>query len=132
MKYEIKIEITAKRLADLMTDVIEGQGCGAWLGLCSARWGSPKPRKTAHEPWYSVPAFFERDDNKIHVYDMAADDAAEQGVLHVIGPEHFIHGLRIMAAKHPRAFAEILNEEDDGNTKDIFFQCVVFGEVLYA
>lgn len=41
-------------------------------------------------------------------------------------------GLGVMAAKYPRHMNDALNENDDGDTADVFLQCAVFGEVVYG
>lgn len=40
-------------------------------------------------------------------------------------------GLDIFAEKYPKAFAEFINENEDGETADIFLQCCCFGEIVY-
>lgn len=41
-------------------------------------------------------------------------------------------GLKIMAEKYPRHFADVMNENDDACTGDVFLQCCVFGDVIYG
>jgi hypothetical protein len=41
-------------------------------------------------------------------------------------------GLQVMAEKYPSHFADILAENDDANTADIFGQCVVYGEEIFS
>lgn len=41
-------------------------------------------------------------------------------------------GLSAMAMRHPRDMADALNQEDDGDTADVFLQCCVFGKVIYG
>jgi hypothetical protein len=42
------------------------------------------------------------------------------------------HGLAIMQTKYPHHWANILQEDDDAETADVFLQCVCFGEVVYG
>lgn len=37
-----------------------------------------------------------------------------------------------MAEKSPRHFADLLSEDDDATTHDVFIQHVLFGEVIYG
>lgn len=41
-------------------------------------------------------------------------------------------GLQVMATECPRHFANLVNEDDDAETADVFVQCCVFGEVIYG
>lgn len=40
--------------------------------------------------------------------------------------------LQLMAEKYPRHFADAVRGQDDATTGDVFFQCLVFGEVIYG
>ena len=50
----------------------------------------------------------------------------------VIGQTEIAHGLKAMASKHPRHFNDLVTENDDGITHDVFIQCVIFGKVIYG
>lgn len=41
-------------------------------------------------------------------------------------------GLTVMAAKFPKHFADIVTEDCDQNTADVFLQCCLFGELIYG
>jgi hypothetical protein len=41
-------------------------------------------------------------------------------------------GLQIMATKFPGHFSDILNENADATTGDVFLQCCLFGDVIYG
>jgi len=41
-------------------------------------------------------------------------------------------GLQIMAEKEPRHFGNIMTDECDAITGDVFLQCCLFGEVIYG
>jgi len=41
-------------------------------------------------------------------------------------------GLKVMAEKYPRHFADMMADNDDAITGDVFLQCCLFGEVLYG
>lgn len=41
-------------------------------------------------------------------------------------------GEEIMAAKHSRHYIDIINEEDDADTADVWFQLCVLKEVVYG
>jgi hypothetical protein len=41
-------------------------------------------------------------------------------------------GLQVMATKYPRHFADVMTENDDAVTADVFMQCALFGEIIYG
>lgn len=41
-------------------------------------------------------------------------------------------GLKIMAKKYPRHMNDLLNDNDDAETGDVFLQCCLFGEVIFG
>ena len=41
-------------------------------------------------------------------------------------------GLTIMAKKQPDHFADLLKDNADNNTSDVFLQCALLGDVLYG
>lgn len=41
-------------------------------------------------------------------------------------------GLKVMAEKYPRHFADMMNEDGDAETGDVLLQCCLFGEVVYG
>lgn len=40
--------------------------------------------------------------------------------------------LQIMAEKYPRHFADLMSENDDATTHDVFMQCLVLNEVVFG
>ena len=43
-----------------------------------------------------------------------------------------LRGIEIMAEKYPRHFANVVSENDDAETGDVFLQCCLFGEIVYG
>jgi hypothetical protein len=41
-------------------------------------------------------------------------------------------GLKIMAEKYPKDYADFLAENDDATTGDVFLQCALYGDVVFA
>lgn len=41
-------------------------------------------------------------------------------------------GLRIMAEKHTNHFTNLINDDADAETGDVFLQCCLFGEIVYG
>ncbi len=56
----------------------------------------------------------------------------EDGLEHRVDRASIHRGLQLMAEKYPDHFADVLSENDDANTGDIFLQLVCFGEVVFG
>lgn len=41
-------------------------------------------------------------------------------------------GLEIMSQKYPKAWSDLLQENDDAETADIFLQCCAFGKLVFC
>ena len=50
----------------------------------------------------------------------------------MLGREQLLAGLQIMAEKYPRHFSDMMHENDDAITGDVYLQCCLFGEVVYG
>ena len=46
--------------------------------------------------------------------------------------ETLCKGLQVMREKSPYQFSRFVNEDSDADTGDIFFQCCLFGEVVFG
>lgn len=42
------------------------------------------------------------------------------------------HGAQVMYTKYPQHYANVLAENDDAETGDVFLQCALFGEVVFG
>ena len=43
-----------------------------------------------------------------------------------------VKGLKVMAEDHARHFGDMISEQGDAETADVFLQCCLFGEVIYG
>ena len=82
--------------------------------------------------WYNDPAFWTGGGEATVRYDAPEDDEGTFRAIKTIRKPDLVNGLAIMAEKYPRHFADLLNENDDADTHDVFMQCVVLGEVVYG
>lgn len=49
-----------------------------------------------------------------------------------INMDHAKSGLEIMSRKYPHHFANILSDNHDAETADVWLQCTCFGELIYG
>ena len=59
-------------------------------------------------------------------------DEEQKGKEYTLNLAKIEQGLKIMSEKYPRHFNDILDENDDAITADVFLQSCLFGEVFYG
>ena len=59
-------------------------------------------------------------------------DKEEPGKTYRLDKAALHKGIQIMAEKFPRHFADVVNENDDADTGDVYLQCCLFGDVIYG
>ena len=83
--------------------------------------------------WYSNPSFWETDCRmKVNYDDPDDDDEGDASAVKVVGKDDIIAGLQKMAEKSPSHFADMISENDDAITHDVFAQYVILGEIIYG
>lgn len=82
--------------------------------------------------WYARERFWQ-DKGSAHLrYDRAEDGEGEGKGSMNIGLVDLQRGLATMAEKAPDHFADLVRENDDAVTHDVFMQMVVFQEIIYG
>lgn len=127
---KIAVEITPQQLADIMTTVAESSAVTYW---CSAMKPAKRSRfqKRAEAmpgPWYASPDAY-GDDFLIDVTEIDGIGGAQD---HRVNGGRLRAGLALMAEKHGRHFGDLLADNSDSITADVFLQCVALGEVRYG
>lgn len=91
--------------------------------------------------WYEIEAIFDKDGHRVHNY---YDAVLQGGSIHIVDSEepdvalgivdlaHIQNGLQLMANYHRKQFMNIITEDGDAKTADLFLQLVVMGEVIYG
>jgi hypothetical protein len=51
---------------------------------------------------------------------------------HELSLDKLKEGLRVMAAKYPHHFKDVIAETGDATTGDVLVQCALFGEIVYG
>jgi hypothetical protein len=59
-------------------------------------------------------------------------DSEAPGTVWTIGRADLERGLQVMADKYPRSLSELLNDNSDAHTGDMYIQCVAFGEAVFG
>lgn len=124
------LSITDETIRDLMCCAFEG-GSNYWYAGMEK--GKPSTEPVSEElqkewPWpYLLPTTggsvtfsdaYEAEDGKVVTYTLDG--------------EAIKRGLSVMAKDFHNRFADIVEEDMDANTGDVFLQCCIFGDVIYG
>jgi len=129
VKYKILAvtEVDAQRVQDLIVGAFEG-GSNYWLGNGRVTLKKPEQSTLPEDGvvWYG--------NSKLNVF---AQDGFEVTIqtedgLKSLTPMTVATGLTLMAEKHPSHFADLVNENDDATTSDVFLQLCLFKEIVYG
>lgn len=88
------------------------------------------PEGVEGNPLYAEDQFWAKGGKMNLSYDDPDDQ--EQRATKEVGLLEIKAGLRTMAEKDPRHFGDLVSENDDAATHDVFIQHVIFGEVIYG
>lgn len=83
-------------------------------------------------PWYADPKFWESDFQITVVYDHPDHEEGNRRGGAVIGRAEVQKGLDVMASKYPSHMGDFLSENHDAETADVWWQCVVLGDIIYG
>jgi len=134
VSYKAEIEITSQMIADQIITAIEG-GSNYWcdgffLQNCTldgqtVEWRMNKSRPPLENPWYSDKRVYEGP-FEIHVTEIG------ENAHKVLNPERINRGLEWLSKNQPGRITEIVSEEGDAETADVFLQACVLGEIVYG
>lgn len=116
------VEITEERFEDLLCNALEG-GVSYWADTYT----SILPPQEGDENIEFPHLAFNHPNYRIRV-----SDREDNGQSYTLNLEALKKGFEIWAKDCPYHFNNFLTEDDDAITADTFFQCCVFGEVIYG
>jgi hypothetical protein len=132
---EINVQVPVDRIANMMVSAMESgdpvttAARGGWCSAINLLKGGRGP-KGGVGCWYADPklyaGYFE-----IEVIEVDDENTGHE-TKHKVCPADLLRGLSVMAAKFPRAFAQVLADDTDAPCADAFLQSIVFGEEKYA
>jgi hypothetical protein len=138
MKISIEVDVPARRIADMMVSAIEGNDMVAsWcdaINLDETIFQGIKGFREGTSLWYDTELLFSesyRHNLKFTVTEVV-DEATGETKDHIVTGDDVAKGLVVMARSFSRHFGDLMNEEDDNTTSDVFLQCVVFKDVIYG
>jgi len=120
---QFDVEIEPERLYYLIVTAIDGE-IGYWSCVSETRHFTLFNLDNVENFDFTSPeAYF-----NVH----ERDDDGEYREYFRLDFDEFKSGLRVMAKKYPRHFADFINDNADGITSDVFIQCCCFGEIVYG
>jgi hypothetical protein len=136
---QIGVAIPDQLISDLIITAIE-QGCGYWASQAkffdNSLEGKPTRSITDH-PMYDL--------SSIIIVEAEGENGETEHTLRFstirteFNSQHRVRdftqikrGLTDMAAKYPRHFANIISDDHDAETADVFLQCCILGDVVYG
>jgi len=124
----VTITVSDRTIADLLCSAIEG-GSNYWIGNMS-----PRPGKRAVKPWGDdyTPSYIEAPFSGSLVIMVSDEDDERSNNTYTLNRARLKQGLQIMAEDYPEAFSEVLADNMDATTGDMFLQCCLFNEVVYG
>lgn len=139
MKIKTTVEVPVRRVQDMLCCAFEG-GSNYWymiekfhepsefVNFSDRPFGDEnhKPQIFRHVDYPTNPGGY-----------LIVSDAKLQGEIDEITRkkldlEACERGLQVMAEKYPRHFSDMMRDEDDACTGDVFLQCCLFGELIYG
>lgn len=126
---QLSINVPEQAIEDNLVSALEG-GSNYWAQMGSMRNKKPmrgNPNKcvdTKYLPSYITTPLSEDGILLIYVEDT--------GITHELTRAKIMEGLKVMADKYPKHFGDLLAEDGDSTTGDVFLQCALFGEVRYG
>ena len=126
MHVTIEFDIPAQRIADQFIAAFESSsGSGYWLASAKVKAGK---ERTTERPIYSDPKLYDGH----FVIELRLRERHNKRTRYEIRPSDVAAGLRKMAQSHPTHFADLIRDEGDAVTADVFLQLCAFGEVVYG
>jgi hypothetical protein len=129
MEIQTITKIKMDRLHDLLCTALEG-GVGYWCQITKYNPAEGKTKKDYQYPHLDI--IF--DGGSITVRDCISEG---EGCDPEFEPkdvtlEDLKKGLTIMAEKYDWHFNNFINDNDDAETGDVFFQCAVMGDIVFG
>jgi hypothetical protein len=122
---KVSIHVPNSRIADMLVGAFEG-GSNYWLESCQCE-KSANTKFIGGEDYYS-PIYADC----LYGEVICFTDEEDGNRIFKLNSDVLENGLRIMAEIAPKHFGDMISENDDATTADVFLQCCLFGEVIYG
>jgi hypothetical protein len=129
IKIPVMTEVTADRMHDLLCNALEG-GSGYWSRIVS--YNPPEGKKVDDYQFPHLDIIF--DGGSITVEDCISEDEGcdPEFEAKAVTLDDLKKGMTIMAEKYDWHFKNFIQENDDAETGDVFYQCAVMGDIVFG
>lgn len=131
MEITIKTELSNKDIGNLLISAFEG-GSNYWYMILERIepkvWEFEDKQSDGENFLYTCPL---NPGGALMIDDSQADDPTLKKPVR-LDQARIKQGLEIMAIKYPKYWADVISEDTDANTGDVFLQCCIFGELIYG
>lgn len=115
------VKVPTQQVKDLLCCAIEG-GSNYWVEFINRHGATKQQAEYRQDVPFVAGAYLE----------VKEDNECGPGRTFTIGLNEIHSGLVVMAEKYPKHFADVMSENMDATTGDVFLQCCCFGEVIYG
>jgi hypothetical protein len=112
-----------EQMQNLLIGALEG-GSNYWYEIKEFRNRKPKQEEPYLPSYITTP--FSRDGALI-----ICDNDSYEGDK-VLDLKALKNGAKIMEEKYPSHYADVLKENDDSTTADVYLQCCLYGEIIFG
>jgi len=114
-------DIQKERILNLLVSATEG-GSNYWYMI-----QNHNAKEVEHKYFQEVPL---KENGFLMIDDEQGEKTLKEPVR--VDLKSLKTGYSIFKEKYPTHYADLIKENDDATTGDVFLQCVVFGEVIYG
>ena len=125
--FTAKAPVSTQLIADQVVTAFEG-GITYWVDKADLI--TPDRATLKEKPWYSDPKLYEGQFRILIVQEDEHIKGAGRDLF--LTPENVQTGLDVMAAKYGNHFRDMMQENGDASTADVFLQCCLFSELVYG
>jgi hypothetical protein len=123
---QVNQEVTLEHFETIIVGALEG-GSNYWYCLGE---GIP-PRDENHSPLSTRVAHKLFNDPTYQLQIMDLEDE-EREVLGYVTQESMLNAFHIIAKQYPWHYSNLIGENDDAETADVFFQVATMGEIVFG
>lgn len=132
MPATVQLEISDDQMRNLLVSAFEG-GSNYWMFIKGLEYPKGKTKKDYEKSvkdgdhYWQIPYVlpFVKGGGVV-LQDVESDDTW------TLTKEKMEEGVRVMAVKYPHHFKDLMTENCDADTGDVFLQCSLFGELVYG
>jgi len=120
-KARTTIEVSERRIEDMLIGAFEG-GSNDWIEYVE------KISESGNDWIYKDPF----SDIGIRIHVVVDFTTVEEEDTFILNKESLQKGIDAMSSRQSRHFSDMIEENDDAITADVFLQCCLFGEIVFG